>query len=230
MNNTTLNSCSNMVATASNIMDIVAVNGVREMTRELDGWHMVDGISASHQNGWVSIGEGKAQWEVIVEHTGAKLSCIVRLYADGSRRTTWAVGSNMNIGLEAAMAELTNYYCQKAAEYEAAAKVAAEPATGPAPDSFEAWDAERRETFGVFSEDYDHTSDDHISVDHLEYETVVYYGSAGGRVVASWNRALGEPTCRTVEWLADAIAQDTRNYILNAAHDGRRERAAGKGE
>jgi hypothetical protein len=87
----------------------------------------------------------------------------------------------------------------------------------PEPDSFEAWDAERRETFDVFSEDYDH-----ISVDHHEYETVVYYGSAGGRVVASWSRALGEPTCRTVEWLADSIAQDTRNYIINAAHDGRK--------
>lgn len=116
MNYTNIDSTRKMAATANNVMNTVEEGGLIHLTHEVDGWSMVCGGLASHEDGIACHGSNSAEWEVIIEHTAASLSCIVRSYVDGSRRTTWAIGTVMNVGIDAAMAHLTNYYCQQGAK------------------------------------------------------------------------------------------------------------------
>jgi len=229
MNDTELNSTSNMVSAAYNVLNIIENGGMRHLALSA-GWTAVNYSACRHENGWASLvvpGPTKATAEVIIEHNAARLSCIVRTYPDGQRRTTWAIGSDMNVGIDAAMAHLTNYYCisrisrlqqeDEARQVETPKQFEDYPIweDGHRCVEFSEWDRMRRERFDAFNPSFDS-----IDIVHNEYETCAYYGATGGRIVAQWNSGVGTCSLETIERFADKLAADVRNYIINAYDNG----------
>lgn len=193
-----LNSTTRILSEAHDFLNEIERIGLRSAVIERDGWRLSPAGFGHQQHGYASYGHGKADYEVIIGHESG-VSVILRTY-DGKRRATWCFEDRENVGHDVAAAELTNFYCRQAK--------AEEPAPEP---TYEDWDAERREVFGQFNPSYDH-----VEVVHGEYETAAYYGASGGRVVASWDQSTGRGRVDTVEQFANDLANDVRNYIINA--------------
>ena len=202
-------STSNLLSEALNVMDVITTVGLEDMADSVEGWKMHLAGYAQSENGYAARGHGKAEWEVIIEHESG-VSVILRNYGNGQHIARWAIHSDENVGRERAMAHITNHYCQKAAVAEVVEGVSAKLDDRTYAD----WDELRRERFDCFNPSYDH-----VEVVHNDYESCVYFGKTGGRVVASWSQAEGYGTVKTIEELANDLASDVRNYIINAAND-----------
>jgi hypothetical protein len=107
-----LNSTAGLLAFATAIMDTLIQGGMEAVTEAFPTIRKRGPGYLSNDQVYVGLGSNKAEWEVIVEHYSG-VSVLLRSYKDGKRIARWAIGSQENVGREAAMAALVNYYCQK---------------------------------------------------------------------------------------------------------------------
>jgi hypothetical protein len=80
----------------------------------------------------------------------------------------------------------------------------------PTDTTYEAWDALRRERFVVAE------GMDNVKVEHLRYETAVFYGDDGNSSMAFWNVHTGCCYIKSKREAIFTILVGVRNYMMNA--------------
>ena len=80
----------------------------------------------------------------------------------------------------------------------------------PGDTTYEQWDAMRRERFGEVGNMKD------VTVEHLRYETCLYFGPSGNSGVATWHCSTGQCSILTRRQAIFRVVSGIRNYMMNA--------------